>query len=301
MTIIKAWIISMRLRTLPLSLSTILTGSVIAYAQKSFNGEILIWAALTTLFLQILSNLANDYGDAKTGADNENRVGPKRMIQQGTISLSAMKKAMALFALLSLVAGLALIVKAFETAPLLKLLFLITGIAAIAAAIKYTAGKNPYGYRGLGDLFVFLFFGVIGVAGTWFLHTNIWQWEILLPATTIGLFSTGVLNINNIRDIESDKLSGKKTIVVRMGKRASKWYHAALIAGGWLSITIYIILFNAIYLWPVVVTLPLFIINVSTLFTTNSSDRIDSQLRFLSISTLLFVLSATAGALFLTQ
>lgn len=287
---IKAWVVSLRLRTLPLALSTILMGSIVAAWDGAFRAEVLLWAALTTLFLQILSNLANDYGDALSGADNETRVGPQRMIQSGAISLGQMKKAIIVLVALALISGLTLLAKAFDTEYWKLLAFFLLGLAAIAAAIRYTAGKNPYGYRGLGDIYVFLFFGIVGVAGSYFLHTNTWQWEVLLPASSIGLFSTGVLNLNNIRDIESDRKSGKITMVVRMGRNKALWYHAALLADGWLLFLIYAILTSrTMLLWPSLLALPLFIRNIVRSFKTREPSKLDGELRNLSLSILLFV------------
>ena len=287
---IKAWVVSLRLRTLPLALSTILMGSIVAAWDGAFRAEVLLWAALTTLFLQILSNLANDYGDALSGADNETRVGPQRMIQSGAISLGQMKKAIIVLVALALISGLTLLAKAFDTEYWKLLAFFLLGLAAIAAAIRYTAGKNPYGYRGLGDIYVFLFFGIVGVAGSYFLHTNAWQWEVLLPASTLGLFSTGVLNLNNIRDIESDRKSGKITMVVRMGRNKALWYHAALLADGWLLFLIYAILTSrTMLLWPSLLALPLFIRNIVRSFKTREPSKLDGELRNLSLSILLFV------------
>ncbi|TCO07483.1 1,4-dihydroxy-2-naphthoate polyprenyltransferase [Natronoflexus pectinivorans] len=291
MSNIKAWLVSFRLRTLPLALSTIFMGSIIAAWQNSFNADVLIWAAITTLFLQILSNLANDYGDAKSGADNESRVGPQRMIQKGVISLKQMKTAMVICVLLSLISGITLLFKSFSQLQWQQLLFFILGISAIAAAIRYTVGTNPYGYRGLGDVYVFIFFGLLGVAGTWFLHTNIWQWHVLLPAVTIGLFSAGVLNLNNIRDLDSDRQSNKITLVVRMGKKAAAWYHLSLITAGWISMVTFIYLNDAIsHFWPLLITLPLFIRNILVVFRNKEAQNLDGELRNLALSTLMFVL-----------
>jgi 1,4-dihydroxy-2-naphthoate octaprenyltransferase len=290
MSNLKAWVVSLRLRTLPLALSTIFMGSVLAAQQNLFNGYVLLWASLTTLFLQILSNLSNDYGDALSGADNALRQGPKRMIQSGVISLMQMKRAMIICILLALVSGVVLLFVSFETITFVQLVFLLLGLASIAAAIRYTVGKKPYGYRGLGDLYVFLFFGLLGVAGTWFLHTNSWQWAVLLPAASIGFFSAGVLNLNNIRDLESDRDSGKYTLVVKMGRKRAAWYHLALITAGWLSISFF--MFGSpenMKLWPVVFSLPFFIRNVMTVFADSRAEKLDGELRNLSLSTLLFV------------
>lgn len=290
MSNIKAWLISLRLRTLPLALSTIFMGSILAAHQGMFNSQVLLGAALTTLFLQILSNLSNDYGDAISGADNEHRQGPQRMIQSGVISLSEMKMAMLLCAFFALISGVYLLYVSFEYFNIVQFVFLLFGLASIGAAIKYTVGKSPYGYRGWGDLSVFLFFGWLGVAGTWFLHSNGWQWQILLPASTIGFFSAGVLNINNIRDINSDQDAGKITLVVKMGRNMAVWYHLLLILLGWLSITAFMLLdARNEQFWPVFISLPLFIRNVWMVFSIRRIHKLDGELRNLSLTTLLFV------------
>ncbi len=281
----------MRLRTLALALSTIMMGSIMALRFNIFKWDVLLWASLTTLFLQIMSNMANDYGDALSGADNDHRVGPQRMIQQGVISLSAMKKAIIFCIILSLISGIILLLKAFDGLQWAHLIFLLLGLSAIGAAIKYTVGKNPYGYKGLGDIFVFIFFGIIGVAGTWVLHTNCWDWTVLLPASSIGFFSTAVLNLNNIRDYNADKISNKNTMVVRIGRKKASWYHLLLILAGWISIMVYILFFNELYFfWPVLITLPLFIKNIITVFKNKGAQELDNELRNLSLSILLFVL-----------
>jgi len=289
---IKAWIISLRLRTLPLALSTIFMGSFLAAGENLFNIHVLIWASLTTLFLQILSNLANDYGDARSGADNDDRQGPRRMIQSGKISLKQMKKAVIITSALALVSGSTLIIVSLDGHHLVAFIFFIMGIAAIAAAIRYTVGKNPYGYRGLGDLYVFIFFGIMGVGGTFFLHTGTWQWPVLLPAIAIGLFSTGVLNLNNIRDIESDRKIGKKTLPVLMGREKAAVYHLALLTAGWIMIMMWTV-FHAPQTkgWLLLLTLPVFIKNSIAAFRDEQpAYKLDKELRNLSLGTLLVVL-----------
>lgn len=295
MSNVRGWIISLRLRTLPLALSTIFMGSITAGAQEMLNSRVLLWASLTTLFLQILSNLSNDYGDAVSGADNEHRVGPQRMIQSGVITLTEMKRAMMVCVVLSLISGIVLLYVAFQGFKWYQVLFFLMGLGAIAAAIRYTVGSSPYGYRGLGDVYVFIFFGLLGVAGTWFLHTNYWQWPVLLPAATIGFFSAGVLNLNNIRDIESDKQSNKITLAVRLGRTGASWYHLALITAAWLSMLAFVLFFAPEWrIWPAFLSLPLFVRNVYVVFKADKAHSLDSELRNLSLSTLLFVLlSAT--------
>lgn len=234
------WINAFRLRTLPLAFSCIIMGSGLAYADGRFNLTVFILALVTTLFLQILSNLANDFGDFVKGTDNEERVGPDRTMQAGLITKDEMIKAIWVIALLCSVFGVWLIYEGTLGLDLKKAgLFAILGLTAIGAAVKYTMGKNPYGYEGLGDLFVFLFFGWLGVIGSYFLHTHSIDINIVLPASAIGFFTTAVLNINNMRDHEADAKSGKNTLVVRIGITWAKRYHFMLNFMGTLFTIIY--------------------------------------------------------------
>nr|WP_294937329.1 1,4-dihydroxy-2-naphthoate octaprenyltransferase [uncultured Flavobacterium sp.] len=227
----KKWIQAARLRTLPLSVSGIIIGSSYAYFQGFENWKIVVLALLTTLGFQVLSNFANDYGDGVKGTDNENRVGPQRAIQSGVISVKQMKTAIIITALLSLVAAVLLIYVSFGKENFgYSLLFFVLGIASIAAAIKYTVGKGAYGYSGFGDVFVFIFFGLVSVLGSNFLFTKQFDPYLILPAVAIGLLSVAVLNLNNMRDIENDRNSGKNTLVVKMGLKNAKYYHNSLIA-----------------------------------------------------------------------
>ncbi|MCB0509884.1 MAG: 1,4-dihydroxy-2-naphthoate polyprenyltransferase [Bacteroidetes bacterium] len=230
---IKIWIEAARLRTLPLAFASIIAGTACAIHAHSFSWVIFVLALLTTLLLQVLSNFANDYGDALSGKDDAGRIGPKRAVSSGEISASSMKKALILFSFLSLLSGIALLFFAFES-YLYILLFLILGLGAIAAAIKYTVGKNPYGYMGLGDLFVFLFFGWIGVGGTYFLFCSSFDPNVFWIASSFGFLSVAVLNLNNMRDIENDAKTGKRTLAVKLGLQRAKQYHYLLIVFAFL-------------------------------------------------------------------
>src|SRR5690606_37894780 len=232
----KNWIQAARLRTLPLSVSGIIMGSAYAYYQNKFNGAIFGLAILTTLLFQILSNYANDYGDGVKGTDS-NRIGEKRLVAAGVITAQQMKNAVILFSVLSLLSALALIYVAFGKENfVLSSVFILLGIGAIGAAIKYTVGSNAYGYSGMGDLFVFIFFGLVSVVGSNFLYSHFIDWKIFLPAISIGLLSVAVLNLNNMRDIENDKAAGKNTLVVKMGLETAKKYQHFLIIVSFLSL-----------------------------------------------------------------
>jgi 1,4-dihydroxy-2-naphthoate polyprenyltransferase len=226
----KHWIEAARVRTLPLSVSGILVGSFYAMSQADFNWYIVGFALLTTLGLQILSNFANDYGDGVKGTDNEDRVGPQRAVQSGAISPQSMKSAIRLTAVITFTFSTLLIYFSFKDQYLYySLFFLVLGVIAIASAIRYTVGNSAYGYRGWGDVFVFVFFGWVSTMGTYFLFAKEWDWYLTLPATAIGLLSVGVLNLNNMRDEDSDRKSGKRTMVVKMGGAAARQYHYFLI------------------------------------------------------------------------
>ena len=292
MASVKSWIKAARLRTLPLAMSGILMGAALAYFDGGFQTEITVLAIVTALFIQIFSNFANDYGDSQNGTDNKHRVGPQRTVQSGEISLKEMKVGMVVLIALSLATGIWLIAegtKSLDRATFL--LFLVFGIVALIAAYRYTAGSNPYGYAGFGDIAVFLFFGILPVVGTYFLNTHLINPEIFLPAVSIGLFSTGVLNLNNMRDIENDRNSGKKTVVVRMGSDKSRLYHTSLIILGWLSVLLFVGLrFQSIYQLLFLLAVPLFIRDLAKINKIQEPRRLDPFLKKLSIATLLFTL-----------
>lgn len=295
----KKWLVAFRLRTLPLALSSIGMGSFLAAANGYFNINIFLFCALTTVFLQVLSNLANDYGDTVNGADHADREGPSRAVQSGEISLKQMKWAISVFVILSLISGVSLLYVAFGLNWQVFLFFFLLGIISIMAAVTYTAGTKPYGYIGLGDISVFLFFGLVAVLGSYFLYAQAFHWQLLLPAISCGLFSVGVLNINNIRDIESDKLAGKFSIPVRIGRKAAVNYHIALIGFGTLSALIYTYLnFNSYFQFAFVAMLPLFAVNIKAVKNNLKAQEIDPYLKQLAISTLLFVLLFGLGHIY---
>ncbi len=238
---LKNWLQAFRLRTLPLAVGAITMGAFAANIDSVFKWDIYLLAILTAILLQILSNLANDYGDYKKGTDNEKRVGPTRALQSGAISEKAMLRAVILFSLLSLISGLILLKIGLQDFGDTKtLIMLAIGLAAIGAAIKYTVGKNAYGYSGLGDLFVFVFFGVVSVTGTYFLMGTQFNWYVLLAATSFGCLSVGVLNINNLRDIKNDKASNKITLAVKLGRKKTINYQLFLTLTGFWALSIYI-------------------------------------------------------------
>ena len=293
----EAWLHAVRLRTLPLALASIFAGSFLAAWKGAFRWEILLLASLTTIFLQILSNLSNDYGDTVHGADSAERQGPVRAVQSGLISLTEMKKAMYLFGFLSLISGLLLTYLAVQDLKIF-LIFLGLGLAAIWAAITYTSGSNPYGYVGLGDISVFLFFGLLGVLGTFFLHTLSFEINTIWIAISLGAFSTAVLNINNIRDIESDQKAGKKSIPVRIGREKAVKYNWVLLAIGYLTLLIFAISTEnhltllATLAWPIMMK-----VGYGVQHAKNSAET-DPFLKKMAMSTLLWVILFGLGLIF---
>lgn len=292
----EAWLHAVRLRTLPLALASIFAGSILASYYQVFRWEIVILASLTTVFLQILSNLSNDYGDSIHGADSEDRSGPVRAVQSGVITLAEMKRAMYLFGMLSFISGISLIYLALNDWFLFTV-FLILGLLAIWAAISYTSGSNPYGYAGLGDLSVFLFFGILGVAGTFFLHGLQFHWEILLIGCSLGCFSTAVLNINNIRDIESDEKAGKRSIPVRIGRSAAVRYNWFLILGGYLFLIVFAILIQSPTPLLTFLASPLMMLIGRGVQKAEGAPSTDPYLKKMALSTLLWVILFGFGLL----
>lgn len=286
----KVWIEAARLRTLPLALASIGMGSFLAASQNLFSWEILIWCSLTTIFLQVLSNFANDYGDSIHGADSTERQGPSRAVQTGAISSSAMKTAMLVFAALSLFSGLYLLYISISSVNEF-LGFLGLGVLSIIAAITYTVGKKPYGYAGMGDISVIIFFGWVGVMGSYYLHTKILDWNILLPASSCGLFATAVLNLNNIRDIDSDIKAGKKSVPVRLGRAKARGYHLALLLGGIVCASLYTLFnFQDFWQWMFLIVIPLLAVNAKAVMTLEKPQELDPYLKQMALTSLLFTL-----------
>ena len=249
---LRTWIRAARPRTVLLSFSGVLLGGFLAFDQlRSLSPSkgryifVILFAALTAILLQILSNLANDYGDFKKGTDNAKRVGPQREMQSGAITEQEMKRGLAFTAMLCLISG-ALLIFVFSGLTWQELaVFAVFGLGAVLAALLYTLGKRPYGYRGLGDLFCFLFFGWAAVVGTFYLATKALDFSVLLPASAMGFLSNAVLNINNMRDYENDKASGKNSLVVKLGVKNAFIYHCLLIGGAFVCLTVYLVMHQA--------------------------------------------------------
>jgi 1,4-dihydroxy-2-naphthoate polyprenyltransferase len=291
----KVWLKAFRLRTLPLAVSCIAMGGFLASATDTFRLDIFLLCILTTIFLQILSNLANDYGDSVHGADSMDRKGPARAVQSGAVTKEQMRIAVIIFVLLSFMSGMSLLIISFGLEWKAILFFLGLGILSILAAIAYTVGKKPYGYAGLGDLSVLIFFGFVGVMGSYYLFTKQITYFEILPAMSCGLFSIAVLNINNIRDIDSDRKAGKYSIPVRIGREKAIVYHWFLLLSGMTSALTYTLLnFNSPWQLLFLLSFPLFVINGMAISKKPSHD-LDPYLKQMALSTLLFVLLFGVG------
>ena len=304
---VKSFIKAARLRTLPLSISGIIIGSYLGVDSlnsiSQSNPRLVIWmtpifwfAVLTTIGFQVLSNFANDYGDGIKGTD-KNRKGEARMVSSGAITPNQMKSAMIITAIITLVIALLLIYFAFGRENFgFSLLFFGLGVLSIVAAIKYTVGNSPYGYSGFGDIFVFLFFGLLSVLGSYFLYTKHLDFEILLPAISVGLLSAAVLNLNNLRDREEDKRNNKNTLVVRLGIEKSKRYHYFLIFGALVAALTYVLLdFKTIYQFLFLVAFLPLLKNVKTVSQNKIPAELDSELKKVALSTFLFAILLGIG------
>lgn len=294
----KAFVKAARLRTLPLSVSGILIGSALAYADGYSDWRIFILALLTTIGFQILSNFANDYGDGIKGTDNEDRIGPQRALQSGEISPKQMLSAIKITGMLTFLIALLLIYLAFGFKEYAKyfFLFLIFGIASITAAIKYTMGKRAYGYSGFGDVFVFLFFGWLSVVGSYFLFTKQLDFTVFLPATSIGMLSVGVLNLNNMRDRESDEKAGKRTLVVKIGEEFAKYYHYYLLIAAFLLSLLYVNLnYSSVKQFLFIIAFIPIGMHLNTVYKNKNVKLLDPELKKLALSTFLFAILFSLG------
>lgn len=294
----KNWIQAARLRTLPLSVSGIILGSAYAQYMGFFDWKIFVLAILTTLGFQILSNFANDYGDGVKGTDNETRIGPERAIQSGAISVKQMKNGIILTSILTFLIAVLLIYVSFGKENFFySILFLVLGIASIVAALKYTMGSSAYGYRGLGDAFVFLFFGLLSVLGSYFLYSKMFDWTLVLPACAIGLLSTGVLNLNNMRDEISDRASNKNTLVVKIGGKKAKMYHFVIVILALIFLVIFSMqielktLFQFLYLIGFIPVL----LHLKRIYNYQNPKEYDPELKVLALSTFLISVLLSLG------
>ena len=282
---LKVWLKAVRLRTLPLSVSGILIGNSLCFQHTEFSGTLFVLMLFTAISFQIISNFANDYGDGVKGTDNENRLGPKRVLQQGLLSREILKKGIVIISLISLLLAFVLIFLAFGfNSWYYILIFIGLSFASVWAAIFYTVGNKAYGYYGFGDLFVFLFFGGVSVLGAYFVQLKTFSYPAILLSLMVGFLSVGVLNLNNMRDIDNDAFVGKRTLVVIMGAAIAKKYHLFLLI---VSVSILVYVFSSVsirFFWiPYLAIIPLMVHFISVL--KNSEPKFfDPELKKLSLS-----------------
>ncbi|MFV1450235.1 1,4-dihydroxy-2-naphthoate octaprenyltransferase [Maribacter sp. HS] len=287
MTKVKAWLNAARLRTLPLSISGIFVGTALAAYYGATNVTIFILALCTTIGLQVTSNFANDYGDGVKGTDGDDRIGPKRALQSGLLTAAELKRGICISIVINAVLIISLIFISFGIKDVLyPVLFLVLGALAIWAAIKYTVGKSAYGYQGLGDVFVFIFFGLVSVLGSMFLYLKFIDLFAVLPAIAIGLLSVGVLNLNNMRDIKSDTAVGKNTLAVKMGLSKAKKYHYTILVVSFLCLFYFLFTTNASQLRYVSLVgyLPI-LVHLRKVALTEKAAELDPELKKLALST----------------
>ncbi len=282
----KSWIRALRLRTLPLSISGIIFGSFIAYFKDFWDTTIFCLALLTTLLFQVISNLANDLGDSQKGTDNLERVGPMRAVQSGEISQKEMKRAVIICSILAFIsAGILIYYGTQKLSFNILLLYGFLAILCILAAITYTIGKKAYGYHGFGDVFVFLFFGLVSVLGVYTFYSKNFEIMNILPAITVGFLSTAVLNLNNMRDRINDRNSGKNTLVVKIGANAAKLYHAFLIIAGITSLVIFVLSLKNDFLVISFIPCPILILHLRKVMQTKVEKDFDPELKKVALTT----------------
>lgn len=282
----KSWVKAMRLRTLPLSISGILMGSAAALLYGTWNNLIFTFALFTTVLFQIISNLANDLGDSIKGTDNEKRVGPSRSVQDGSISRKAMRNAIVVTSILALIsAGVLIFLSVDGMSTGILIVYAILALLSVLAAIAYTIGKNAYGYLGLGDLMVLIFFGFVSVIGVFGLYSKQFDLLIVLPACTIGLLSMAVLNLNNMRDYKNDQACGKNTLVVKIGPTNAKFYHAALIFFALLSLAVFIAKMSNPILFLACIPCLILIVHLRKVMQTRDPKDFDPELKTVALST----------------
>jgi 1,4-dihydroxy-2-naphthoate octaprenyltransferase len=276
---VQAWIAAARLRTLPLAMAAIGMGNLLHLGGPAFRPEVMVLAMVCTVFLQILSNFANDLGDSEHGADNQERKGPARMVQSGVIGKQSMRKAVVILAIASFISGTFLLWIAFRGNWQAAIPLFAAGLCSIAAAWFYTNGARPYGYLALGDIAVFLFFGLLAVLGSSWLQVQEFSFQHLLPAVSAGLWSTAVLNLNNMRDLSSDSLAGKRTVPMLLGERGASLYHLFLVSGGILSLFVYAIMNQAIWVAGSIPGILLMLRTLPVVFSERDVPSLDRQLK----------------------
>jgi len=281
----QVWLQAARLRTLPLSCSSVVLAAGLAALEGKFNRLIFALSVITAVLLQILSNFANDYGDAMKGTDGQGRVGPSRTVSSGSIHPQTMFRAILIMAALSLLSGIGLLWVSCGTNPIRWGVFLGLGLASVAAAVFYTMGRHPYGYYGLGDLFVFVFFGLVAVGGSWALYDAPLSHMPGLPACAAGCFITAVININNIRDMDNDRACGKNTLALQLGEVPARVYHLSLIGTGLVCWGLWLTVSGLWQALPLLLGAAPLVWSAAVVWRTRQPDVLDQQLKVTSLGT----------------
>ena len=289
--IFTTWNRAARLRTIPLSISGILVGSAAALLKNEFNIRVFTLAILTTVCYQLLSHFGTDYGDGIKGTDNDERLGPKRILQSELISRAQLRQAIFVISAVAVLLTILLVYSAFGLSNT-ALTFLGLGFLAIVAAIRYTVGSSAYGYMGFGDLFVFLFFGCVSVLGSHYLYTYELDLSLIFPATSIGLFSVGVLNINNMRDRVNDKQYGKTTIAVRLGAEKAALYQLALVGITVILTVVYGLIYHAtsFVVMSLIIIIPISL-HLKVVFQKQNEKNFDLELKKIALLTFFYSIS----------
>lgn len=288
-----AWVRAARIRTLPLAAAAVGMGNLLHWSNPGFRSSLMLLSVLTTLFLQILSNFANDLGDSIHGADHKDRKGPERAVQSGEISRSGMRKAVLFFAVLSLASGISLLWLAFSNRPAAALPLFVAGLISIAAAWFYTNGSRPYGYLALGDPAVFIFFGLLAVLGAAWLQVQQFSIAFFLPASAMGFWSTAVMNLNNMRDVSSDKMAGKRTLAMILGLKASVAYQIFLVTGGGICLLLFGLAQSALWVTGAVPGFLVMLKTLSVVLARPDESKLDKLLKPQAAGTFLAVLGMT--------
>lgn len=299
MHVLKRWSIATRIGTIALAIvSTILGGALAAHMSK-FYWPTAIMAVLTASLLQLICNLANDYGDFVLGADPINQTKPPSAIQTGLVTLAQVRKGLLGLGAATIGSGVLLLYVANPPTEDI-IVFLFLGACALVASVAYTLGDVPYGYRGWGDAAVFVFFGFLGVGGTFYLHTQQLHSVWVLPAVSYGSLVVGILNINNLRDRDTDAQVGKNTLPVRVGSRIARHYHAGLLILSTVSIQVFLHYYVST-LWPYacLCVLPWLLKNGIVVYHTNQEvERLNGQLSQLVLVTCIFGVLLSLGLFF---
>jgi len=288
---LQIWLIAARPRTLPAAVAPVLVGTALAWTVGSLDWIAFIAAALGALFIQVGTNLSNDYSDARRGADTEERLGPVRVTAGGLVPPKQVLVATYASFGMAVLCGVYLIIIA---GPVL----LLIGAASILAGVLYTGGPRPYGYEGFGEVFVFTFFGIVAVTGSYYVQRQALEWEAFVLAVPVGLLASAILVVNNVRDLDTDRRAGKKTLAVRLGRANTRRLFAAMLALAYPTALIPSLV-GSLNAWPllVVLTIPIAVALVKTVASHTDGPTLNSALAKSGLLELAFCLLLTIGLL----